>query len=119
MENTMPFGNIIGELVLAQGAPEAPAAGPLDGAAGLLPLVLMFGVIYFLLIRPANKQRNQHTRLLNELKKGDEIVTSGGIWGKIATLDDKVATLEIADKVKIRIQRDRISGRWGAKEGAS
>lgn len=73
---------------------------------------LMFAVVYFLLIRPANKQRKDHATLLDALKKDDEIVTSGGMWGKIIAIDDKVATLEIADKVKIRILRDRIQGRW-------
>ncbi len=73
---------------------------------------LMFAVVYFLLIRPANKQRREHAELLTALKKDDEIVTSGGMWGKIIALDDKVATIEIADKVKVKMLRDRISGRW-------
>src|SRR5689334_5038302 len=94
-------------------AEEAPGpAGPLAGLTGLLPFVLMFGVIYFLLVRPANKQRKEHAELLNTLKKDDEVVTSSGMYGRIIGLEEKVATLEIADKVKIRIYRDRIAGKW-------
>ncbi len=78
----------------------------------MAPLLLMFLVIYFLLIRPASKQRKEHAALLNQLKKDDEVVTNGGIYGKIVSLDDRVVTLEIADKVKIKILRDRIAGRW-------
>jgi preprotein translocase subunit YajC len=102
-------------LVLAQadaGDAPAPAPGFLDNFGTLLPLVLMFGVIYMLLIRPANKQRREHAALLTQLKKDDEVVTNSGMYGRIVSLDDKVATLEIADKVKIRILRDRIAGRW-------
>ena len=73
---------------------------------------LMFAVVYFLLIRPANKQRREHAQLLSALKKDDEIVTAAGMWGKIVSLDDKFATVEIADKVKIKMLRDRIQGRW-------
>jgi preprotein translocase subunit YajC len=82
----------------------------------MAPLLLMFLVIYFLLIRPASKQRKQHAALLNELKKDDEVVTTGGIYGKIISLDERVVTLEIADKVKIKILRDRIAGRWAPAE---
>jgi preprotein translocase subunit YajC len=99
-------------LVLAQAGGEGGASGGLSAYGSLLPLVLMFGVIYLLLIRPANKQRKQHAEMLNTLKKDDEVVTSGGIYGRIVMLDDKVATLEVADKVKIKILRDRIAGRW-------
>lgn len=91
----------------------------LDQIIQLSPFILMFGVIYLLLIRPANKQRREHAEMLNQLKKDDEVVTNGGIYGKIVALDDKVATLEIADKVKIRIMRDRIAGRWNPQEAAA
>ncbi|MEZ4273461.1 MAG: preprotein translocase subunit YajC [Myxococcota bacterium] len=90
-----------------------PAAGPLGGIAQLFPLIVVFGVFYFLLIRPASKQRKEHQQLLQALSKGDEVVTSGGIYGKLVSIEDNgVVTLEIADKVKIRMMRDRIAGRW-------
>lgn len=109
------FFNAAASLWLAQaegGPAEAPANGFMESFGSVLPLILMFGVIYLLLIRPANKQRREHQELLNQLKKDDEVVTNGGIYGRIVSLDEKVATLEIADKVKIRILRDRIAGKW-------
>ena len=109
----------LAQLVTAQaaGGGKGPG-GMLESFGGLLPLILMFGVIYFLLIRPASKQRKEHAALLNRLKKDDEVVTNGGIYGRIVSLDDSVATLEIADKVKIRIKRDRIAGLWDSPDSA-
>ena len=80
---------------------------------------LIIVVMYFLLIRPANKQRNEHQQLLNNLKKDDRVVTNGGIFGRIISVEDKVATLEIADKVKIRILKERIGGLWEAEAEAA
>ncbi len=96
--------------IQAEGAP--PPQSPFGGLIGMWPVLLMFVVIYFLLIRPASKQRKQHQEVLASLKRDDEVITSGGIYGKILGIEENVITLEIADKVKIRILRDRISGRW-------
>jgi preprotein translocase subunit YajC len=105
---------------LAQASGTPAESAPMGGLAGLLPFLLVLVVIYLLLIRPAGKQRKEHQALLNALKKDDEIVTSGGIYGRIVGMEDKVVVLEIADKVKIRILRDRISGRWPSQtESAS
>src|SRR5262245_30389249 len=108
------FLDNLAEWVVAQAASDGGGSTPsgLGGLGQLAPLVIMFGIIYFLLIRPASKQRKQHAELLNQLKKDDEVVTSSGIYGRIIVLEDKVATLEIADKVKIRILRASIAGRW-------
>jgi preprotein translocase subunit YajC len=95
-------------LTQAEAAPAGGDGGPMSGLVGMLPLLLMFLVIYFLLIRPAGKQRKQHA----ELKKDDEVVTAAGFFGRIIAIDEKIVTLEIADKVKIKILRDRIAGRW-------
>jgi preprotein translocase subunit YajC len=103
----------------AEAAPAAADGGPLSGLVGMLPLLLMFLVIYFLLIRPAGKQRKQHTELLSQLKKDDEVVTAAGFFGRIISIDEKIVTLEIADKVKIRILRDRIAGRWADETQAA
>ena len=100
------------DLLVREGDAAQPQGGAMGGVMGMLPLLLMFLVIYFLLIRPASRQRKQHQELLGQLKKDDEVVTSGGMYGKIIALDERVVTLEIADKVKIKILRDRISGRW-------
>ena len=101
--------------VVAQ-AQEGEEAGAVGTFVNLIPLLLMFAVFYFILIRPANKQRREHQNLLNALKKDDQIVTTGGIYGKIVSIEEKIATIEIADKVKIKILRDRISGRPATEE---
>jgi preprotein translocase subunit YajC len=102
------------DLVTAQtqGGSQGGEPGAFGGLVSILPIVLMFGVFYLLLIRPANKQRKEHQALLNALKKDDEVVTTGGIYGRIVSVDERVVALEIADKVKIRVLRERIAGRW-------
>lgn len=97
----------LSQVLLAQAA-----GGQMSQISSFVMIGLMFAVVYFLLIRPANKQRREHQELLTALKKDDEIVTSAGMWGKIVALDDKFATVEIADKVKVKMLRDRITGRW-------
>ena len=102
---------LLTQFVFAQTAPVS-GGNPLAAVYQFAPFLLMFVVIYFLLIRPANKQRKEHQTLLSALKKDDEVMTAGGILGRVISIDDQVATLEISDKVKIKILRDRIAGRW-------
>ena len=85
----------------------APAGGMMGS---LLPLLLMFLVFYILLIRPQQKRTKQHKEFLNSLKKGDEVITSGGLFGKVTGITENVVTLEVADKVRIKVQRGNISG---------
>ena len=93
------------------GGAGAGAGAPGGGMMGaLLPLVLMFLVFYLLLIRPQQKRTKQHKDFLNSLKKGDEVVTSGGIHGRVTGITENVVTLEVADKVRIKVQRGNISG---------
>lgn len=75
----------------------------------LLPMVVIFGAFYFLLIRPQQKRQKAHTALVAELSTGDEVVTSGGIFGKITGITDLYVTLEIAESVEIKIQRATVS----------
>ena len=75
-----------------------------------LPLILIFAVFYFLLIRPQQKKAKEHQSFLQALKKGDNVVTNGGIHGKITGLTDKVVTVEIADNVRIKVARTHILG---------
>ena len=89
----------------AQGG-AAPAAG--SGLAGFLPLILIFVVFYFLLIRPQQRKAKEHQEFLNNLKKGDNVVTSGGIHGKITGMTDTIVTLEIADDVRIKVNRPSV-----------
>lgn len=97
---------------LIQGQAAAPdlQSGILANLQQAAPLVLMFGVVYFVMLRPANKQREAQRKLLSGLKKDDEVITSGGMFGRIASLDADTVSLEIADRVKIRMRRDQISG---------
>ena len=89
----------------------AQAAGASQPAAWMqmLPLVLIFVVFYFLLIRPQTKKAKEHREMVGKLGKGDEVVTSGGILGRVTEVGDPFVTLEIADGVSIRVQRVQVS----------
>jgi preprotein translocase subunit YajC len=107
------------ELAYAQSAPGISGPGQI---LSFLPLVLIFIVFYFLLIRPQQKKAKQHQELLGKLKRNDEVMTSGGIYGKVVALTDTVVTLEVAPNVRIRVNRPQISAVLGsdktpAKEG--
>lgn len=93
-----------------QGGGAGAAAGGGSALSALFPLVLIFLVFYFLLIRPQQKQARDRQNMLSDLKKGDEIVTSGGLHGKITGITDQVITLEVADNVRVKVSRSFISG---------
>ena len=78
--------------------------------ASFLPLILMFVVFYFLLIWPQQKKAKAHRQLLANLQKGDNVVTSSGIYGQITGLTDTTVTLEIAEKVRIKMSRSAVAG---------
>ena len=75
----------------------------------LLPILLIFGVFYFLMIRPQQRRAKDHKKMLDALQKGDEVLTSGGLYGKITGLTDSVVTLEIADRVRVKVSRAQVS----------
>jgi preprotein translocase subunit YajC len=75
----------------------------------VIPLALLFGIFYFMLIRPQTKKASDHARMLRELKRNDEVVTTGGIIGRVTELGDKVVTLEIAPNVRVRVERPQIA----------
>ena len=75
----------------------------------LIPWILIFGVFYFILIRPQVKQRKEHTAFLSQLKKGDEVITMSGFLGRIEGLTDQFITLEIASGTKVKILRSQIA----------
>ena len=91
------------------------AGGQGGGAFGflnaLLPLALMFVVVYFILIRPQQKKTKLHQDFLSKLAKGDYVVTSSGIYGKIYGVTDTFVTLELADNVKVKIAKPYIAGK--------
>jgi preprotein translocase subunit YajC len=74
-----------------------------------LPLILIFVVFYFLLIRPQQQKSKEHRTMLANLKRNDEVITSGGLYGKVVALTDKVVTLEIAQNVRVRVDRPQIA----------
>jgi preprotein translocase subunit YajC len=86
----------------AQGDPAAAGGDPF---LALLPLVLFAVVFYFLLIRPQAKRQKEHRKMVESLAKGDEVVTIGGIAGRISDLGDNFALLEVADGVSVKIRR--------------
>ena len=90
-------------------AQTGPGAGGPSQMLSFLPLVLVFIIFYFLLIRPQQKKTKQHQEMLTKLKKNDEVMTSGGIYGKVMSLADNVVTLEVAPNVRIRVSRPNIS----------
>ncbi len=95
---------------IAYAAEGAAGAGGLGQLGSFLPLILIFVVFYFLLIRPQQKQAKQHQAFLSDLKKGNKVITKGGIYGEIVALKDAVLTLEIAENIQIKVGRDAIAG---------
>lgn len=84
-------------------------AGQAGGIAGFLPIIILFAIFYFLLIRPQQKKAKEHKAMISNLNKGTRIVTSGGIYGTIVSIDDTTIGLEIAEKVKIKISRGNVA----------
>ena len=91
-------------------AQAAPAAGAGAGSQlmGLLPLVLMFVVLYFIMIRPQMKRQKEHKAMIDAIAKGDEVVTSGGLLGKVAKISDNTVNLEVANGVEVQCQRSAV-----------
>jgi preprotein translocase subunit YajC len=87
----------------AQGAPQA------DPFGFLLPMLVIFAAFYFLLIRPQQKRQKAHTQLVSGLAVGDEVLTAGGMLGKVTAVSDHYATLHIAENVEIKIQKSTVS----------
>ena len=87
----------------------AQADGAGGGLLGLLPMVLIFVVFYFLLIRPQQKKAKLHREMVAAVAKGDEVVTNGGVLGKITDVDDNFASVEIATGIIVKVQKAAIS----------
>jgi preprotein translocase subunit YajC len=85
----------------------------------MMMFALIFGVFYFLVIMPAKKQQKQKDAMVAALKKGDKIVTSGGIYGTVAAVEDQSVLLKIAENTKIRISKSAIGGPVGSEEVSS
>jgi len=96
----------------------AYAMGPQPGGGGgqgssfmtFLPIIFIFVIFYFLLIRPQQKRQKEHRSLLGNLKVGDNVLTSGGIYGRITGMKENIITVEISDKVRVKVNRGNIAG---------
>ena len=97
-------------LAYAMGTGGAGGGSQGSGFSAFVPLILMFAIFYFLLIRPQQKKAKQHRELLSSLKKGDRVVSSGGLHGVITGLSDDVVTMEIAPKVRVKVSRGSVAG---------
>ncbi len=93
---------------LAQAGGQAPSL-----FVQLVPILLIFGIFYFLLLAPMRKRQKQHQVLLGALKRGDKVVTNGGLLGEIAAVEDRVVHLKLADNVKVRVVKTAIAGLEG------
>jgi preprotein translocase subunit YajC len=100
-------------LAYALGSGGGGAGGQGGGFSAFVPLILMFAIFYFLLIRPQQKKAKQHKMLLSSLKKGDKVVSSGGLHGTVTGLTDDTITMEVAPKVRVKVSRGSVAGIMG------
>jgi preprotein translocase subunit YajC len=88
---------------------QAPGGGAQgDGYMSMIMIVLMFAVLYFLMIRPQMKRAKEHKSMIDALQKGDEVVTAGGLLGRISKINENYATLEVANGVEVQVQRPAV-----------
>jgi len=89
------------------------APSPNGGGGGLVSTLIMFGAIflifYFMIIRPQQKRAKERNKMLSNLEKGDKVVTSGGLHGTVAGIDEKTVLLQVSDSVKVKVERSAIS----------
>lgn len=98
-------------LAFAMGTPPggAAAGGAQSALTSMIPLIIMFAIFYFLLIRPQQKKAKEHKALLESLKKGDLVVTAGGMHGKISAVEESVVTIEIANNVNVKFNKGHVA----------
>lgn len=99
---------------LSQTAPEGQQPGLLGNPLILLPI--FFLIFYFLMIRPQQRQQKQHQAFLGGLKKGDEVITQGGILGTVWLVEDRVVTIDVGGGTKLRVMKAHVAGAWKPPE---
>lgn len=106
------------DVAFAMGAPPAgqQGGGVVGFLASLFPLILIFIIFYFLLIRPQQKRAKEHKKMLENLKKGDKVITSGGIYGVIESVGTNTVTLKIAENVKVKFGKGYIAALRSTEE---
>jgi preprotein translocase subunit YajC len=98
------------ELAYAMGTQPGGGGGTGSQIWSFLPIIFIFVIFYFLLIRPQQKQKKEHQNLLANLKVGDNVLTGGGIYGRVTGIKDDKVTVEISDKVRVKVNRGHIAG---------
>jgi preprotein translocase subunit YajC len=93
----------------AQTAPAAAQGGLESSLMSLLPLILMFVVLYFIMIRPQMKRQKEHKAMVDAMAKGDEVVTAGGLYGKISRVGESNLHIEVAEGVEVMVQRQAVT----------
>ena len=91
----------------------AQAGGQSSPLLQFVPILLIFGIFYFLLLAPMRKRQKQHQILLGALKRGDKVITNGGLLGEIAAVEDRIVHLKLSDNVKVRVVKTAIAGLEG------
>ncbi len=99
-------------------AGSTPAGGDISPLISLAPFLLIFLIFYFLLIRPSQKERRKQQELLDNLKSGDRVVTTGGILGTVHSITDNIVQLKIGDKIRISVLRNAVRGLQAADKGS-
>ena len=111
----------VAEIGVAQALPEAAPGGD-SGGGGIgffLPLIALFLLMYALIIRPQQRQQKEQREMVAAVQRGDSVVTNGGIHGRVTGVSDDVLTVEIADHVRVKLNRTAIASRTPAAEGKS
>jgi preprotein translocase subunit YajC len=109
---TQGLFNVFISEAFAQAAPAAASGGGIESMFGsfgqLLPLVLMFVVLYFIMIRPQMKRQKEHKAMIDALAKGDEVVVAGGLIGRVAKMGESLLSVELATGVEVQVQRSAV-----------
>ena len=98
-----PAWTVQGETTPPQGTPS-----PFGGLTALMPFILIFAIFYFVMIRPESKKRREREALLKTIKKGDKVMTTGGMLGTVANIQEDIVTLQAGDNVRLRFTRQAI-----------
>lgn len=97
-------------IAFAEDAPQAAAPG-VSGLMSIAPLIILFVIFYFLLIRPQQKRAKEHKQMISAIQKGDQVITSGGMHGRVASVNEDTVSVEVAEGVKVKISKEAISVR--------
>lgn len=95
-------------MLISSAYAQAPAAGGDAGLMGFLPIILMFVLLYFLMIRPQMKRAKEHKAMVEALQKGDEVITAGGLLGRITAVNEAYVSVEVAANTEVSVQKGAV-----------